>query len=153
MSSTANNTGLAGFLSSRYGKMIVSLAGLLAVIAILVQGFLYMRDAEISKLTVAILALVIGIGGIWGLLASLNFFVESLGERARVKLRPFIFAGPAAAVLGLYIVYPALRTLYISFFNRTSTEFVGLRNYAFIFTDPQMVIVLRNTLMWVVFVP
>ena len=153
MSSTANNTGLAGFLSSRYGKMIVSLAALLAVIAILVQGFLYMRDAEISKLTVAILALVIGIGGIWGLLASLNFFVESLGERARVKLRPFIFAGPAAAVLGLYIVYPALRTLTISFMNRTSTEFVGLRNYAFIFTDPQMIIVLRNTLMWVAFVP
>jgi alpha-glucoside transport system permease protein len=37
--------------------------------------------------------------------------------------------------------------------NRTSTEFVGLRNYEFVFTDPQMLIVLRNTLFWVILVP
>ncbi|MFP4067668.1 MAG: carbohydrate ABC transporter permease, partial [Spirochaetaceae bacterium] len=47
----------------------------------------------------------------------------------------------------------ALRTLYISFLDRTSTMFVGLRNYAFIFTDPDMIIILRNTLGWVVVVP
>ncbi|MFP3958627.1 MAG: carbohydrate ABC transporter permease [Spirochaetaceae bacterium] len=153
MSNTVQTTGVGGFLASRYGKMVVSLVALIAVLVVLVQGFLYMRDAVLSRLAIAILALVMGIGGIWALLASLNFFVESLGERARVKLRPFVFAGPAVLVLGIYIVYPALRTLYISFLDRTSTMFVGLRNYAFIFTDPDMIIILRNTLGWVIVVP
>lgn len=140
-------------MTSRHGKRIVSLAALIAVIVAIVQGFFFMRDADVSKLVIAIAALVLGIGGIWALLASLNFFVESLGEQVRVKLRPLVFAGPAVLMLAIYIVFPALNTLYISLLNRTGTEFVGIRNYVFIFTDPGMLIVLRNTLMWVVFVP
>ena len=37
--------------------------------------------------------------------------------------------------------------------DRTSTEFVGLKNYINVFTDPNMHIVLINTLMWVALVP
>jgi alpha-glucoside transport system permease protein len=87
------------------------------------------------------------------LFAATNNLVSMLPARMRDMLRPFVFVGPAVAVLLFYIVFPALRTIYLSFLNRTSTEFVGLRNYEFVFTDPQMLIILRNTLFWVLIVP
>ncbi len=112
-----------------------------------------MRDSEASKFLIGIVALVVGVGGVWVLFAATNNLVSLLPVRMRDALRPFVFVGPAVAVLLFYIVFPALRTIWLSFLNRTSTEFVGLKNYAFVFTDPQMLIVLRNTLFWVLIVP
>jgi len=112
-----------------------------------------MRDSEASKFLIGIVALTIGVGGVWVLFAATNNLVSMLPTRMRDMLRPFVFVGPAVAVLLFYIVFPALRTIYLSFLNRTSTEFVGLRNYEFVFTDPQMLIILRNTLFWVLIVP
>ena len=112
-----------------------------------------MRDAEASKWSVAIIALVIGVGGIWALFASLTNLVEILPQRVTYALRPWVFVGPAAVILAGYIVLPALRTLWISFFNRTSETFVGLANYVTLFTETEMLVTIRNTALWVVVVP
>jgi alpha-glucoside transport system permease protein len=37
------------------------------------------------------------------------------------------------------------------FRNNLSTEFVGLDNYVFAFTDPRMLETFRNNLLWLVF--
>ena len=153
MSQALEQSGFGKFLTSKTGKLIVSLVVLVAVIIAIYQSFIFMRDSEASKFSIALIALVVGIGGIWALLWSLNNFVDSFPERVRNFLRPFVFAGPGALILGLYLVFPTIYTLYQSFMNRTTTEFVGLENYAFIFTDPEMLVVLRNTVMWVVLVP
>ena len=153
MSQALEQSGFGKFLTSKLGKSLISLIVLVAVIIAIYQSFLFMRDSEASKFSIALIALVVGIGGIWVLLWSLNNFVDSLPERVRNLLRPFVFAGPGALILGLYIVFPTVFTVYQSFMNRTTTEFVGLENYAFIFTDPQMLIVLRNTVLWVILVP
>jgi alpha-glucoside transport system permease protein len=63
------------------------------------------------------------------------------------------FIGPALLMLGLGILYPAIRTIRESFFDRTSDNFIGLDNYSSIFTQPGLQIVLRNTLIWVLLVP
>jgi alpha-glucoside transport system permease protein len=90
---------------------------------------------------------------VWVLFAATNNLVSILPIKLRDALRPYVFVGPAVIVLMIYIVFPAIRTIWLSFYNRTSTEFVGLKNYAFVFTDPDMLIVLRNTLLWVIIVP
>jgi alpha-glucoside transport system permease protein len=51
------------------------------------------------------------------------------------------------------LVIPAIRTIILSLFNGDSTEFVGLRNYAWIFQENDIVRVLLNTLGWVILVP
>jgi alpha-glucoside transport system permease protein len=79
--------------------------------------------------------------------------VEVTPQRVRDALRPWVFVGPGALILATYIVFPAIRTIWISFMNRTSDQFVGLRNYAYVFTDADMLIILRNTLLWVILVP
>ncbi len=63
------------------------------------------------------------------------------------------FVGPALIALAFGLAYPALRTVYQSFFNRNGQTFVGLDNYVTAFTEPAFQTVLRNTAMWVLIVP
>lgn len=63
------------------------------------------------------------------------------------------FFGPAALMLGLGLLYPAVRTIRESFFDRTSENFIGWDNYVTIFTQDGFQLVLRNTLIWVILVP
>ncbi len=44
------------------------------------------------------------------------------------------FLGPALVLLGVWIVYPAIRTAIYSFYNADSTKFVGFDNYRAIFS-------------------
>jgi alpha-glucoside transport system permease protein len=57
---------------------------------------------------------------------------------------------PALLFLGVFLVYPSLNTLYISFFNANSTRPVGLANYVALFTNPDTLTVFRNNLLWLV---
>ena len=129
-------------------------AGLFAAVAALILlAFLFMRDSGAPKALIAVVALTIGIGGVWGMFYAGNGVVDALPRRLRDAVRPWLFVGPAILIVGIYIVFPAVRTIWISFFDRTSRVFVGLANYAFIITDADMLLVLRNTLLWVVLVP
>ncbi len=116
-------------------------------------SFLFMRDAEAPKAVIGLIALIVGVGGVWLLFWVMNYLVSALPERARDAILPFVFVGPAVIILGIYLVYPTVRTVILSLFNRSGDTFVGLKNYIVIFTDPKMLIVLRNTLFWVLIVP
>jgi alpha-glucoside transport system permease protein len=63
------------------------------------------------------------------------------------------FTAPALLLLLVGLLYPAGRTAVQSFLDASSVGFVGLDNYVRIFTQPDLVIVLRNTLLWVVITP
>jgi alpha-glucoside transport system permease protein len=63
------------------------------------------------------------------------------------------FLGPSLLLLGLGLVYPALRTVVQSFQDERGEEFVGFDNFVTLFTDDNQVRVLTNTVMWVVAVP
>jgi alpha-glucoside transport system permease protein len=63
------------------------------------------------------------------------------------------FVAPAVLLLVVGLLYPAVRTTLQSFLDASSANFVGLDNYIRIFTQPDLVIVLRNTLLWVVITP
>lgn len=74
-------------------------------------------------------------------------------ERIREGIRPWLFAGPAFFLLGLFLVYPAIQTVILSLFNADSDEFVGLRNYTWALNDPQFGQSIRNNILWLGFVP
>lgn len=63
------------------------------------------------------------------------------------------FVGPTLLLLALGLVYPAFTTLYQSFRDGSGESFVGVTNYAAIFTNDALLVVLRNTIAWVVLVP
>ncbi|MEV8515922.1 sugar ABC transporter permease [Dactylosporangium sp. NPDC051484] len=73
--------------------------------------------------------------------------------RGKERLQMAGFLGPALILLCLGLVYPLLRTVYLSFFNAEGDQFVGVDNYSWIFTNDDTLLMLRNTLLWVVCVP
>jgi len=63
------------------------------------------------------------------------------------------FLGPTLLFVAFGLVYPGIRTIRTSFYNAKGTAFVGFDNYVKAFTDDAFQTVLRNTVLWVVFVP
>ena len=63
------------------------------------------------------------------------------------------YLGPTLLMVLVGLVYPGLRTIYQSFFNAAGDAFIGLGNYETIFTDSDQLVVLRNTVFWVLVTP
>jgi alpha-glucoside transport system permease protein len=65
------------------------------------------------------------------------------------RITPWLFAGPALFLLALFLVYPSIETIRVSFYNWNSTTYVGFQNYISAFTERSMVNVFRNNAIWV----
>ncbi len=127
------------------------MALLAAVVFVMAQGFLLLRDGNLPKLANAIVAIAWGVGGIAAVYFTLNLMVESLNQRARNILQPFVFVGPAALILIWFFIIPTFRTAALSLFDRDGEIFVGLQNYVTTFTDREMLLAVRNNILWMVF--
>jgi alpha-glucoside transport system permease protein len=136
------------------GPLRIAVSFIVPVLAFLAlrQSFIFMRDVDANKVLIAIVALIVGVFGVWILYLVTDNLVSVFPTRIRETVRPFVFVGPALVILGLYLVYPTILTVYLSFFGPRSAEFVGLRNYISLFTRPEMLIALRNNVLWLVFV-
>ena len=86
-------------------------------------------------------------------MAAVLFIADRLRGRRAESFQGVTFVAPAVLLLLVGLIYPALRTLYPSFFDRNSTGFVGLDNYLRVFTQPELLLVLRNTALWVIITP
>ena len=72
------------------------------------------------------------------------------------KTRPIaltIFLGPSLLLLLAGLVIPGVRTILFSFMNPDSNGWVGLANYKWMFVDPNIKIIMINTILWVLVVP
>jgi alpha-glucoside transport system permease protein len=82
------------------------------------------------------------------------FFAGRLGGGKRGdKWVGYLYLSPVVFLLLVGLVYPGLRTIYESFFDAAGKAFVGVDNYKHIFTDKDQLVVLRNTVFWVVLTP
>ena len=68
----------------------------------------------------------------------------------RARLSPWLWAGPAILIVVIFLLYPVLNSIWLSLSNGDSTRFVGLSNYGHIFTNHNLLIVLRNNVLWLV---
>lgn len=130
------------------GRFLIAVAIPAITFFVLYQGFLWLRDSDAPKWLIAIVAILWGVGGVLILYLIANWLVERLPENWTRLLQPFIFIGPAIAILVWYLALPAARTFYLSLLNRNSTEFVGLANYIAVFTEDRMLTAFLNNLGW-----
>jgi alpha-glucoside transport system permease protein len=105
------------------------------------------------KIINALMAVVMGVGGIMALFWVLNALVERLPERLEQRVKPYVFVGPAMLAVGIFLVYPGIRTIILSFFNRTGDAFVGVANYEQLASDPDLRSTIFNNLLWILIVP
>lgn len=118
---------------------------------VLYAGFLFLRDSNASKGVVTIVAILWGVGGVAVLYTLSNWLVEQMPPLWRGRIQPFIFVGPAIAILTWYLALPVVRTFWISLYSADSSQFVGLGNYLAIFTNRTMFTAFRNNVLWIIF--
>jgi alpha-glucoside transport system permease protein len=129
------------------------LVAAVVAVAVFLVGFDFLRQPNANRAAVVTVAIVVGAGGVFLLFWMMNQVVDLLSERFREIVRPYVFVGPALVLLTVFLVYPVFNTIFLSLENSTSTEFVGLDNYKFVFTDVNMLRSIRNTAGWLILVP
>jgi alpha-glucoside transport system permease protein len=132
---------------------LIVLSILVPAVNVIVHGsiFRYLRDADLNPVLFALVAVIWGIAGVYSIYWSLNWVVEQYSDKWKRIIQPYIFIGPAIILLGWLLFLPTVRTLYLSFMDAGSDHFVGLANYAAIFTNRLLLTALRNNLLWVLF--
>jgi alpha-glucoside transport system permease protein len=150
----------------------------LIAFAVIYAGYIFLRDSSAPKWAIVLVAIVWGVGGVGLLFWVFNGIVERLPDQWTGRLQPFVFVGPALAILVWYLAFPAVRTFWISLFGRNgppsvsvialiqqeglvagvqtymgllASTYVGLSNYLAIFSERLMREAFRNNLMWIIF--
>ncbi|WP_082465869.1 carbohydrate ABC transporter permease [Agreia sp. Leaf210] len=118
---------------------------LAACFVIPVLALMLLRPYQNALIWVLVIALVVG---------ALLFFADYRSRQGAGYLFQLVtFMAPAALLLALGLIYPTVATIYQSFFDKTTTEFVGLENYFWVFTNPEGFWSVVNTLIWVLVAP
>lgn len=142
--------GLVDLLLTGVGRVLIALFVPAVTFVVLWQVFIFLRDSSAPQWVIAIVAILWGVGGVAVLFLLANAFIEQLPSRWKTRLTPYVFVGPAIAILGWYLFIPAIRSVYSSLLNANQTQFVGLDNYVYAFTSPAMLESFRNNLLWLV---
>src|SRR5215207_4100557 len=64
-----------------------------------------------------------------------------------------VFLAPAAFFLAVWLVYPTIKTIIRSFFDREGSNFVWFDNYSDLFSTDTLVTAIKNSAIWVGVVP
>ena len=80
-------------------RVLISLFVPVLTFLVLYAGFQFLRASNAPKGIIAIVAIVWGVGGVALLYLVANWFVERLGGLWRDRILPFVFIGPAVAIL------------------------------------------------------
>ena len=105
------------------------------------------------KILNALIAILGGVGGAILLYYLLNKVAELLPGPWEDRVKPYVYIAPAYLAIAVFLLYPAVRTVILSFANRDSTQFVGLQNYTDLLTSESFLNTLFNTLLWIALVP
>ncbi len=69
----------------------------------------------------------------------------------RGRLIPWLWLLPALVFIVVFLIYPVIDTVRLSFMNDDSSAYVGLENYQYAFTDSATQAALLNNVLWLVF--
>ncbi|WP_336643390.1 carbohydrate ABC transporter permease [Microbacterium sp. MMO-113] len=118
---------------------------LVACLVIPVLALLLLRPYANAVVYVVAIALLVG---------ALLFFADFRARQgAGYLFQLVLFMAPAAIMLLLGLIYPAISTIFKSFFDKTGDEFVGLENYVWVFTNPVGTSSVINTIIWALLAP
>lgn len=108
-----------------------------------------------NKILMAVLGLVVGVGGAALLFWLLNVALEALPRRLEHGIMPYAFLLPGFSLIGLMLIFPTIQTVHYSFANRNSTAYVDpiWQNFTDLFQSPAFWSAMLNNLLWIAIVP
>ena len=127
--------------------------GIFPLIWFLSQALLFRELTElISRNLLVVVGIIIGSTFIFLLFFGMNKIITFADKDSRDSLEARMFVGPSVFMIGLFLFYPAIRTIFLSFRDRYGTSPAGIENYLWAFSDPEMLVTIRNQIIWLVFV-
>jgi alpha-glucoside transport system permease protein len=118
---------------------------LAACFVIPILALMLLRPYQNALIWVLAIAIIVG---------ALLFFADYRSRQGAGYLFQLVtFMAPAVLLLAIGLIYPTVATIYQSFFDKTTTTFVGLENYFWVFTNPEGFWSVVNTLIWVLVAP
>lgn len=101
------------------------------------------------------LQMALAIALFYAVTAAILLLTQRLRSRSGERVQAAAFLLPSLLLVTVGLLYPAIKTIYQSFYGASAfdPQFVGLDNYKTIFTDSRELVVLRNTVLWVVLTP
>jgi alpha-glucoside transport system permease protein len=100
-----------------------------------------------AKVLLGLVALVVGVGGIWMLYIGVSAVVGLLDPTWQGRILPWVFVIPAVVLLAVYLVYPTINTIVTSFTVQTNGD--PLANYKQLAT-PQFLGIIGNNIVWLI---
>jgi alpha-glucoside transport system permease protein len=115
------------------------------------QGAVALRngagDQLAAKLVLGVLALFVGVGGIWMLFVGVSAIVGLLSPMWQGRILPWVFIVPAMALLTVFLIYPTVGTIVTSLTVQTNGD--PLAHYKALFS-PQYLGLIQNNLTWLI---
>jgi len=94
---------------------------------------------------------VIGVPAVvCGYIIATEWVIRGFASGAKARIRPWLWVLPAFLFLGVFLIYPTIRTLINSLFDRTG-DFTGVSNYVDLLGSGDFWQVLLNNALWIVF--
>ena len=119
-----------------------------------------------AQILYAFFTIVLGVGGCFGYFYGSNWLLDRVfpandnndasairNLRVQANIRPWLFLAPALILLSLYLIFPVIQTLWLSFHDRAGDEFVGFANYSWAFNDDEFRLSIFNNILWLAAVP
>jgi alpha-glucoside transport system permease protein len=99
--------------------------------------------------------MVIAVALFYVVMGMILLVTARLRSRSGERVQTAVFLAPSVLLVAVGLLYPAIVTIWQSLHGAATFNppFVGLDNYKELFTNPQEVTVLRNTLLWVLITP
>ena len=125
--------------------------GAFPLVWFLSQAILFRELTDlISRNMLVVIGLLVGSSFVFLLFSGMERIIKLSPIERRDSLEAKMFAGPSLFMIFLFLFYPAIRTIYLSFKDRYGTSFVGFENYLWSFNDTEMLITIRNQVIWLV---
>jgi alpha-glucoside transport system permease protein len=96
----------------------------------------------------AIVAVAVGVGGVWLVYTGVSALVGLLPPRWQNRILPWVFVVPAMLLLTVYLIYPTIATFYTSFTENLANG-DPLTNYKALLGD-EYIAIFRNNIIWLV---
>ncbi|HYI34567.1 MAG TPA: sugar ABC transporter permease, partial [Glaciibacter sp.] len=121
------------------------------------------RRYTLIRLGVCILApllLLVLVGSYWwaavaaAVLGGIFFIIDYRSRQgAGYLFQLFAFLTPAVLLLSIGLIIPSIQTTVQAFMNSRGDRFIGLDNFVWLFTQPEAIRTVLNTIVWVLIVP
>lgn len=99
-----------------------------------------------------LLQVVIALAVFAAIIGLIMLVVDKAPKSSKDKLTVIGFLAPAAILMLVGLVYPAIQTSFFAFTDAKGQP-NGVDNFVWMFTQPEALVTLRNTIVWTVLVP